>query len=258
MRVIVQHWMTVNLMTCAPNDASRIKRNARCAWAGAIVALMLAALTSATALAATASGEVMHLSGTLSVTRPDGAMLVLGQKSEVFPGDVLLTQKDSYAQINFTDGSSLTMRPLTQIKLDAYSYVPDKPAADNAFFRLIKGGMRTVTGLIGKRGNQDAYRIGTATATIGIRGSIGDTMACAPSCEGVVKGGEVLEPGTHHETISGVYTMQTGDKMTVIEEGHSGYSNGLDIKITIGGIGGGKVDLHLPAGGGLKDAAGCK
>ncbi len=237
-------------------------RTARRGWhtakeAVAIAALLLGCFAGAPALAA-ASGEVVHLSGTLSVTRADGSMLVLAPKSAVFPGDVLLTQKDSYAQVNFTDGSSLTMRPLTQIKLDAYSFVPESPGGDNAFFRLLKGGMRTVTGLIGKRGNQDAYRIGTATATIGIRGSIGDTIACAPSCAGVVKGGEVLEPGTHHETINGIYTMQIGDKTTVIEEGHSGYTNGLEIKVTIGSIGGGKVDLSLPTGGGLKGAAGCK
>jgi hypothetical protein len=218
---------------------------------------LLCSATSLSVLAA-ASGEVVHVSGTLSVTRPDGAMMVLGQKSEVNPGDVLWTQKDSYAQINFSDGSSLTMRPLTQIKLDAYSYVQDKPEADNAFFRLLKGGMRTVTGLIGKRGNQNAYRIGTSTATIGIRGSVGDTIACEPSCNGVVKGGETLDPGTYHETHSGVYTMQIGDKAVVIEEGHSGFSNGVDIKVTLGGIGGGKIDLYLPTGGGLKGSAGCK
>jgi hypothetical protein len=262
------------------------------------VICLFSSLASMSALAA-AAGEVLHVSGTLSVMRPNGAILVLGQKSEVFQGDVLSTQKDSYAQINFSDGSSLTMRPLTQMKVDAYSYVADKPEADGVFFRLFKGGMRTVTGLIGKRGNQNAYRIGTATATIGIRGSIGDTIACAPSCDGVVKGGETLQPGTHHETHSGVYTMQidnvkaadgssNGERVilaqndigavksdqppagggmllaqatpniVVIGEGQSGFSNGLEIKVSIGGIGGGKIDLYLPTAGGLKSAAGCK
>jgi hypothetical protein len=224
--------------------------------AGVAAVFALGSLAGLPALAA-GSGEVVNVSGTLSVTRADGAIRVLGQKSEVYPGDVLSTQRDSYAQINFTDGSSLTLRPFTQIKLDAYAYAPDKPEADNVFFRLFKGGMRTVTGLIGKRGNQNAYRIGTSTATIGIRGSVGDTMACEPSCSGVVKGGEILEPGTHHETHSGVYTMQIGDKAVVIEEGHSGFSNGVDLKVMLGGIGGGKIDLYLPTGG-LKGAAGCK
>lgn len=234
----------------------------------AAAAFVLCTLASVAALAAdptstpvaaltAASGAVVHVSGTLSVQRPDGAILVLGQKSEVYPGDLLSTQKDSYAQVNFTDGSSLTLRPNTQLKVESYNYVQDRPQEDSAFFRLVKGGLRTVTGLVGKRGNQDALRIGTPTATIGVRGSVGDTMACAPSCDGVVKGGDTLQPGTHHQTHSGSFVMQTGDKTEIVQEGHSGYSNGVDIKVTIGGIGGGKIDLYLPTGGGLK-AAGCK
>ena len=221
-----------------------------------LLVFLMSGLTGVAAFAAGA-GEVVNLSGTLSVQRPDGAILALGQKSEVKPGDVLTTQKDSYAQINFSDGSSMTMRPHTQMRIETYQFVQDKPQADSAFFRLIKGGLRTVTGLVGKRGNQDAYRIGTATATIGIRGSMGDTMACAPSCDGVVKGGDKLPPGTHHQTHSGSFTMHTGDKIVVINEGYSGYSDGFDIRVTKGGIGGGIVDLYVPSGAGLKGSA-CK
>lgn len=223
--------------------------------AAAGAAAILLGLSCAAAQAA-GGGEVIHLSGTLSVQRPDGAIMVLGQKSEVHPGDLLTTQKDSYAQINFADGSSVTMRPYTQLKIDAFNYVQEKPEADNAFFRLIKGGLRTVTGLVGKRGNQDAYRIGTTTATIGIRGSVGDTVSCEPSCAGVMPGGDKLPPGTHHQTHSGSYVMQTGNQTVVISEGSSGFSNGTDIKINIGSIGGGTVNLNIPIGGsGLKGAA---
>src|SRR5688572_10738573 len=165
-------------------------------------ALVLGGGASIPALAAGA-GEVMNLSGTLSAQRPDGSLLILSQKSEVRPGDVLATQKDSYAQINFTDGSSMTMRPNTRMKIETYEFVQDKPQADSAFFRLIKGGLRTVTGLVGKRGNLDAYRIGTVTATIGVRGSTGTTLYCDPDCKDVVFGGDTLPPGTHHETYTG-------------------------------------------------------
>ena len=213
------------------------------------------AMTALPALAA-GGGEGVHLSGTLSVQRPDGAILVLGEKSEVRAGDLLTTQRDSYAQINFTDGSSVTMRPFSQMKIDAFNYVQDKPQEDNAFFRLLKGGLRTVTGLVGKRGNQDAYRIGTATATIGIRGSVGDTVACVPSCAGVMPGGEGLSPGTHHQTYSGTYIMQSGGQTVTIGEGNTGFTNGGEIKITVGAIGGGTVNLNIPVGGtGLKGAA---
>jgi len=49
----------------------------------------------------------------MSVQWPDGSVRILSQKSEVQPGDVLTTQRDSYAQINFSDGSAATMRPNT-------------------------------------------------------------------------------------------------------------------------------------------------
>ena len=232
----------------------RASMNANKVWFMAVT-LLLSGLASFSALAAGA-GEVAHLSGTLSVQRPDGTIRVLGQKSEVREGDVLSTQKDSYAQINFSDGSSVTMRPNTQMKIDAYNFVQEKPEADSAFFRLIKGGLRTVTGLVGKRGNQDAYRIGTATATIGIRGSVGDTMSCDPSCGGVAPGADKLPPGTHHQTHTGSYFVRTGDQIVVVPEGSTGFSDGKEIKVSIGAIGGGLVDLFIPTIG--NKGAACK
>lgn len=186
-------------------------------------AFLLFALTSAAALAAGA-GTVTHLSGTLSVQRPDNSVRILSQKSEVHPGDILTTQRDSYAQINFADGSSMTMRPNTQMKIERFHFVQDRPQEDSSFMRLIKGGLRTVTGLIGKRGDQDAYKIGTNTSTIGIRGSSGDTLDCVHGCEGVTSTSEKLEPGVYHTTYTGSYIMQNGAGDQVIGEGQFGFA----------------------------------
>lgn len=180
-----------------------------------ISAAMLA-MMAAGAYAAGA-GVITHLSGTMSVQRPDGSVRILSQKSEVQPGDILTTQRDSYAQINFTDGSAATMRPNSTMKLEAYSFNKDAPQNDGMFMRLLKGGLRTVTGLIGKRGDQDAYKIGTSTATIGIRGSSGDTVACAADCGS-------LEPGTYHTTYTGSYIMQNDGGTQVIGEGQFGFA----------------------------------
>jgi len=166
---------------------------------------------------AAGAGVITHLSGTMSVQRPDGSVRILSQKSEVQPGDVLTTQRDSYAQINFTDGSAATMRPNSTMKLENYSFSQDAPQSDGMFMRLVKGGLRTVTGLIGKRGNQDAYKIGTSTATIGIRGSSGDTVACASDCGN-------LEPGTYHTTYTGSYIMQTQGGTQLVNEGQFGFA----------------------------------
>jgi hypothetical protein len=190
------------------------------AYIGSLI-VALFGLTGA-AFAETA-GQVQNLSGTLSVQRPDGSARILSQKSEVGAGDVLTTQKDSYAQINFSDGSSMTMRPNTQMKIDAYQFVQDKPESDNAFFRLLKGGLRTVTGLVGKRGNQDAYKIGTSTATIGIRGSSGDTLDCSAGCEGVTAGSDKLARGVYHTTYTGSYILQNQAGSQIIGEGQFGF-----------------------------------
>ena len=84
---------------------------------------------------------------------------------------------------------------------------------------MIKGGLRTVTGLVGKRGNQDAYRIGTTTATIGIRGSAGETLDCTQGCDGVVPGGDKSEKAVYHNTLTGSYIMTSQDGTVVIGEG---------------------------------------
>jgi hypothetical protein len=172
-----------------------------------------------TAVLAQGAGSVTHLSGTLSVQRADGSVRILSQKSEVNPGDVLTTQRDSYAQINFSDGSSMTMRPNTQVKVEQYRFAQDRPQEDSSFMRLLKGGLRTVTGLVGKRGNMDAYKIGTNTATIGIRGSSGDTLECSEGCDGVTSTSGNLEPGTYHATYTGSYYLQNEGGILTIDEG---------------------------------------
>jgi len=186
----------------------------------ALTTLLAAASGSALAAGAegTNAGTVTHLSGTLSVLRPDGSARILSRQSAVGAGDTLSTQRDSYAQINFSDGSSMTLRPNSQMKVEDYRFTNDRPQEDSSFFRLIKGGLRTVTGLIGKRGNQDAYRIGTSTATIGIRGTSGDTLECSQGCEGVTLESDKLPPGLYHTTYTGSHIITNPGGSIVTEE----------------------------------------
>ena len=51
-----------------------------------------------------------------------------------------------------------------------------------AFFRLVKGGFRSVSGVIGKLNRED-YRVSTPVATIGIRGTVYSARLCAGACE---------------------------------------------------------------------------
>ncbi len=149
---------------------------------------LLLVLNAFPALAAEVAGQVGYMSGVLVAQRPDGTIKVLASKSPVQEGDVLATSKNGYAQVRMNDGTQMTLRPESNLKIEAFKFNKDAPQADNAVFRLLKGGFRTVTGLIGKRGNPDAYKLRASTSTIGIRGTDFTTRLCADKdCEGAAK-----------------------------------------------------------------------
>lgn len=140
------------------------------------MALGVALLLPIAAHAATA-GQVTHLSGTLSVKKSDGSSKLLSVQSGVQEGDLLTTEAGTYARVKFVDGGEIVMRPGSQIKVAHYRYDEAQPKNDNVFIDLLKGGLRAVTGLIGKR-NHDAVSFATATATIGIRGTHFGALLC--------------------------------------------------------------------------------
>lgn len=135
--------------------------------------LLLAALCAATMVQAapaaeTAVGTVMHLSGPLLAKKANGSVRVLGMKSTVEPGDTLSTQGKAYAQIKFSDESVLILQPDTVLTIDRFSYEAGKPSADSIAFTLVQGGVRSNSGLIGKR-SKDSVQLVTPTANISMQ-----------------------------------------------------------------------------------------
>jgi hypothetical protein len=127
-------------------------------------------LSGGTAWAAQVVGVVTHLSGPLLDQKADGSVKVLGPKSEVENGDTLVSEKNTYAQIRFVDNHEITLKPGTTFRIENFSYDAGKPDADSAAFSLVKGGLRSITGLLGKR-NKEKFSLKTPSATIGIRGT---------------------------------------------------------------------------------------
>jgi hypothetical protein len=72
--------------------------------------------------------------------------------------------------VKFIDNSEITLKPNTTFKVEKFSYDAAKPDDDSASFNLVKGGLRSVTGLLGKR-NKEKFSMKTPSATIGIRGT---------------------------------------------------------------------------------------
>lgn len=143
------------------------------------------------------AGRVTNISGPLFAVKSDGSRRVLSVASAVEQGDTLVTADKTYAKVKFADQAEVTMKPDSQMRIDTFSFDQKAPEKDSAVFGLLKGALRTITGLVGKRGNQDAYRLQTATATIGIRGTIYGATVCIPgACGG-------LAPGTYVDVIDG-------------------------------------------------------
>ncbi len=138
----------------------------------AIKALLVLALAGAfgPALAAQVAGTVTNLSGPLMARKENGSVKVLALRSEVEQGDTLVSERNTYAQIRLIDNSEITLKPNTTFKIEAFAYEAGKPDADRASFNLVKGGLRSITGLLGQR-NKEKFSLKTPTATIGIRGT---------------------------------------------------------------------------------------
>jgi len=127
---------------------------------------------TASAFADDNRGRVMYIRG--SVTAIDGSTgvpRILRADSRVRLGEVIETGPKSVVQIVFPDRSMLHVKSDSKIKVEEFNFTRAKPENDDMVVNIFKGGMRSLTGLVGKR-NPDKVRYKTPVATIGIRGTI--------------------------------------------------------------------------------------
>lgn len=193
-------------------------------------ALILSGLLAAAAgslssavYAANPVGQVTHLSGTLTAKRADGTTKLFSTKSEVQEGDTLSTEQETYARIKFADGGEVVLRPGSQLKVESYAFDQAKPESDNVFLNMLKGGMRAVTGLIGKR-SRNAVNVATVTATIGIRGTHWGMLMCQNDCGGVPTVAGTPPPnGLHLDVADGAIVVTNGAGEQQINAGQFGF-----------------------------------
>jgi len=116
-----------------------------------------------------AAGKVEFASGGATLQSADGSSKALVKGMDINAGDTIVTGTGR-AQVKFIDGGYMSFQPDTQFKVEEYNFNGKQDGTEKGFFRLIKGGLRAVTGFVGRE-NRPAYRLATPVATIGIRGS---------------------------------------------------------------------------------------
>lgn len=173
------------------------------------------------AQAADVIGRVLVAVGDVTAVRA-GREIRLQTASPIEAGDSVRTAAASNAQIRLTDESIIALRPETEFAFADYRYTGKEDGSERAFFRLLKGGLRTITGVVGRRNNQN-YQVETAAAGIGIRGTHYVLLLCQQSCfnadgsrapDGLYGNASGLSFGTNRVSA----TNNTGEKVFGVNE----------------------------------------
>lgn len=191
----------------------------------AILNIFLAAglMVASQAACAGIAGNVQFVVGSVQATNSAGQVRALQKGDAVNESDTVVTAKGASVQIRMRDGGFIAIRPDSQLKFDSFVFSGAEDGNERSFFSLLKGGIRAITGLIGKK-NKSSYRITTASSTIGIRGTDHETYV-------VVKGSEmaaVAPAGTYNKVNTGGTTMTTGKGTINISSNQMGYAAAAD------------------------------
>ncbi len=142
--------------------------------------LMLAVCLILPATVHASVGKIIMAIGEVSINR-GGKSIPAKKDTVVEVGDAIVTAGTSNAQVKFNDGAIVALRPNTEFKVNEYKFNGKADGTEKADVSLTKGGVRAVTGAIG-RSNRDNLKVNAAVATIGIRGTGFNIVFCDTAC----------------------------------------------------------------------------
>lgn len=167
-----------------------------------------------------AAGHAIFVHDAVWRSAPEKAREPLNKGDKVFETDTIITGKKGSAQLVMADGAFIAVRPNTSIRLDKYRYEQEKDEwVGESVITLLKGCFRSITGLIGKK-NKENYRVKTAIANIGIRGTDHEPLYIPEPLEGEVPIGE---PGLYDKVNSGETYIETEAGVVSIYPNQVGY-----------------------------------
>ena len=162
------------------------------------------------------AGHIVMASGRLIARAADGSERRLRRRTAVYAGDTIIVGKNAFIQIRFTDGSIFSLRPDTEFKVSEYQHQEQATENGKAVFELLKGGLRTISGSIGKKENKN-YQLKTPISTIGIRGTHYGLRLCSGNCISPQRGkiedglyGGVVDGGINVKNRKGKWSIDNG------------------------------------------------
>ncbi len=141
--------------------------------AAAVFMAVIFVLLAGTAIAQPA-GNIQYVSGGVEIERGSQKFPAM-RATLINVGDLIRTSANGNIQLNMIDGAFLSLRPGSEMRVEKYEFSPMQTTVGDAVIGLLKGTLRTFTGEIVSR-NRDRFKMRTAVATLGIRGS-GNVLA---------------------------------------------------------------------------------
>jgi hypothetical protein len=172
-----------------------------------IFAIPIAACIATSSYAAPAAQVEFAMGDPVAITAA-ARERVLHKGDTVESGDLVNT-KSGRVQLRFSDGAYVSLQPDTQFRIDEYRYDGKSDGSERGFFSLLKGGLRTITGLVGRQHKRN-YQITTTVATIGIRGTE-YTLSLNGGLKGSVGEGEIQVCNT-----GGCLPVSSGQSFVVV------------------------------------------
>lgn len=184
------------------------------------ILLTLLVLLSGPVFAQDKAGSVVLSIGKNFAQLPQAEPRPLKRKSEIYTGDSISTGDKGQLQLRFTDGSRLSLRPDTEFLIEDYQFTEGAPEQGRSVYRLLKGGLRTITGAISKADNSH-YQVNTPIATIGVRGTHYALFYCNRACEESTQ----TKMGLYGYVLEGEIVVATADEEAAVISRHSFYLN---------------------------------
>src|SRR5581483_904601 len=149
-----------------------------------------------------AAGRFLSVTGEVKIVDAGGKPRAAQRGGDFRQGETIVTGPNALAQLRTSDGGLLSVRADTEMKLDKFAYAGENDSNASFLVSLVKGGFRTITGLI-SRANRDGYRVTTPSATIGIRGTHYELVHVLPQAAS-----QQAPAGTYNRVFDGITTIQ--------------------------------------------------
>ena len=113
-----------------------------------LVALCFGLSTLVAAPLGFANGIFQSVSGDVRAATGTATPASVARDQRVVPGTTVTTGTGAQTVIRFDDGHVVVLNENTEFRVTQYSFEKDRPQGDNIAMQLLKGAMRSVSGLI--------------------------------------------------------------------------------------------------------------